>query len=166
MRQGRDFPTQINPLALHTNRAPLPDNGVMSKHHPVSTPRQPVRRLLVVESCAPLRRALCRWLQTAIPEHQSQGATSAEEALVLALYQPPAIIVMDIRLHGIDGIDATRYIKRLVPSCDVVLFTHYDSAIYRERALAAGAAALILKRRAEHDLLPQLQQLITPSHYN
>ncbi len=137
----------------------------MSNHAPFCSTRGPAQPILVVESCLALRHALCRWLRMELPHHHIEGTNTAEEALMIARTHPQGIIVMDIRLDGIDGIDATRDFKRLHPACHVVLFTHYDAEIYRERARDAGATALVLKRRAEHDLLPQLQLLIDPSHH-
>ncbi len=160
---ARDFPTQSHRLALQTKTHRVGDNGFMSNQHTTSAVYNAQTQVLIVESCAALRLSLCRWLRMMLPTCRFVAVGTAEEALAMAEHLRPHLIVMDTRLPGVGGIEATRCMKLILPISHVVIYSHCDAAIYRDKALEAGAAAFVLKRRAEHDLLPQLRQLIKPT---
>jgi AhpD family alkylhydroperoxidase len=79
-----------------------------------------------------------------IPEIEVVGeATSGQEALDLTTACRPDVVLMDIRMCPIDGLEATRRIKSQWPQVRVIILTVYLQ--YRQQALAAGADAFLLK---------------------
>ncbi len=70
-------------------------------------------------------------------------AGSAEEALTQLEWQSPDIILMDIKMPGIDGIELTRRLKEKQPSCNIIILTFYDE--YLAQAIDAGASGYLQK---------------------
>ncbi|MCS6801935.1 MAG: response regulator [Chloroflexota bacterium] len=88
--------------------------------------------------------------------HQVVGeATTGEEAVALARELKPDLLIMDIRMPGMDGIDAAKQItaERPVP---IVLVTAYSEKSLAERAADAGIFAYLMKPVSEADLLPAI----------
>jgi DNA-binding NarL/FixJ family response regulator len=80
-----------------------------------------------------------------------QGA-DAEEALFMAEVFSPDVILMDIKMPGVDGIELTRKIKKKRSSCNIIMLTLYNQ--YLNQALQAGASGYLLKD-IKHDELAQ-----------
>ena len=72
-------------------------------------------------------------------------AANGREAVDLARETRPDVVLMDIRMPGIDGLAATRLIKQQKPNVAVIMLTSYDSRDYLRRSLEAGASSYILK---------------------
>lgn len=115
--------------------------------------------ILVVEDHDAVRRSLRDWLEVAFPLCRVLEASSGEEALVLIRDDPPHLVVMDITLPGINGIEATRQIKAILPSAQVVMLTIHESDAYRADAMEAGASGYVPKPMASTDLVPTLTAL-------
>lgn len=80
-------------------------------------------------------------------------AADAQECLTLAAAANPDIILMDIRLPRMSGIDACREIKRTMPAISVIMLTSYDSKEFVQEAMLAGASGYILKEIGIEDLI-------------
>jgi DNA-binding NarL/FixJ family response regulator len=117
-------------------------------------------RVLIVEDSAPVRSALLGVLGTTYPGCHFLVAASGEEALELAEASAPAIVLMDLRLPGMNGIEATRRLVARHPAARVVVVTLFDLARYREEALKAGAVAYVLKGDMRRELLPLVGRLL------
>ena len=74
-------------------------------------------------------------------------AASGEEALKLALLHRPEIVTMDIEMPVIDGVEATKQLRELLPEIKVVLVSSSDYAGRADTARDAGAAAYVTKPR-------------------
>lgn len=72
-------------------------------------------------------------------------AASGEEALEKVTQLSPDVVLMDVRMPGMGGIEATRQIKAACPSAATIVFTMYDSEMYVVQALRAGAAGYLAK---------------------
>jgi DNA-binding NarL/FixJ family response regulator len=72
-------------------------------------------------------------------------AENGEQALQRVRDLAPDIVLMDVRMHGMDGLTALEHLKRMAPKCSVIMLTLYDDPDYLLRAVAAGAAGYILK---------------------
>jgi DNA-binding NarL/FixJ family response regulator len=101
------------------------------------------RRVLVVDD----RRAVRQGLQALIalwPDVACVGqAADGQEGLKLVAEQHPDVVVMDIRMRGMDGLEATRRIRSQWPEVRIIVLTLL--AEYEDRALAAGANAFLVK---------------------
>jgi len=72
-------------------------------------------------------------------------AADGAQAVELARALRPDVVIMDIRLPGMNGIQATEEIKRLCPTTSVLILTAYEDDQYVFALLAAGAAGYLLK---------------------
>ena len=86
-------------------------------------------------------------------------AQTAEEAIALANELQPDIIVMDVRLPGIDGIAATRALGQDLPSGKVVILSLYCDPETRRQAAEAGAQAFVAKHDMTQSLLATIRQI-------
>ncbi len=79
-------------------------------------------------------------------------ARTGIEAVDMALTLKPAVVVMDISMPGMDGLEACRRIREQAPSIQVLILTMHDSEEYFLQSLRAGAAGYVVKKAAPADL--------------
>jgi len=87
------------------------------------------------------------------------AARTAEAAIALAHELQPDIIVMDVRLPGIDGVAATRVLGSEFPDGKVVILTLYCDSETRKRACEAGAQAFVAKHDMTQSLLETIRRI-------
>jgi two-component system response regulator NreC len=110
-------------------------------------------RLLLVDDHAVVRSGL-RMLLSAEPDVQIVGeASTAAEAMQTAGTVKPDVILMDIGLPDLSGIDATREIKKRFPEISIVALTIHEDEEYFFKMLEAGASGYVPKRAAPEELL-------------
>ena len=115
-------------------------------------------RVLLVDDQAVVRRAL-RVRFHLEPDLEVVGeASTGREALTLAQTLTPDVVLMDIAMPEMDGIEATTALRGAVPQSVVVILSISDDAQTRRRAQAAGAVALVEKRGATDALLSAIRQ--------
>jgi DNA-binding NarL/FixJ family response regulator len=115
-------------------------------------------RVLLVDDQAVVRRALRTRFQLE-PDIQVAGEVSnGAEALVLAQTLLPDVVLMDVEMPDIDGIEATAALRMAVPYSAVVILSIHDDAQTRTRAQAAGAVAFIVKRGTTDSLVAAIRQ--------
>jgi DNA-binding NarL/FixJ family response regulator len=115
-------------------------------------------RVLLVDDQAVVRRGL-RVRFHLEPDLQIVGeASTGREALSLAQTLAPDVVLMDIEMPGMDGIEATAALRRVVPQSAVVILSIHDDAQTRGRARAAGAVAFVEKRGGTDRLLSAIRQ--------
>jgi DNA-binding NarL/FixJ family response regulator len=114
-------------------------------------------RVLLVDDQPVVRRGL-RVLFRLEPDLQVVGeASTGTEALALAQALTPDVVLMDIEMPEMDGIEATAALRRVVPQSAVVILSIHDDAQTRGRAQAAGAVAFVEKRGATDALLSAMR---------
>jgi len=87
-------------------------------------------------------------------------AHTGREAVSLADRLRPDIILMDIRMPDMNGIDATRQVKQIAPSISVIMLTMYENPDYLFEAVKAGASGYVLKDVAGPDLLEAIHTVV------
>jgi DNA-binding NarL/FixJ family response regulator len=117
--------------------------------------------ILIAEDHGAVRKTLRDWLEVEFPQCRVIEASSGEDAVALARTESPHLAVMDIRLPGMSGIEATRQIKAISPSVQVVMLTIHEDDSYRADATAAGASAYVEKQAMHTKLIPTLAALLT-----
>ena len=114
-------------------------------------------RVLIADDQALLRGTL-RILLDTVPGMVCVGeAATGREAVDLALRERPDIAMLDIRMPGMDGIEAARQITAAAPGTRVLILTTFDLDEYVYRALRAGASGFLLKDAPPADLLTAIR---------
>jgi DNA-binding NarL/FixJ family response regulator len=101
-------------------------------------------RLLVVDDHDMLREALVELLRQAGFEVVGEAADGAD-AVALAKELEPDVVLMDLRMPVLGGLDATRLIKHATPATQVVLLTAFESPALQQQAEEAGCFAYLVK---------------------
>jgi two-component system response regulator NreC len=110
-------------------------------------------RLLLVDDHAVVRSGLRMLLETESDVEIAGEAGTAREALDTAERLKPDVILMDIGLPDLSGIDAAREIKRRQPDTAIVALTIHEDEEYFFKMLEAGASGYVPKRAAPEELL-------------
>jgi DNA-binding NarL/FixJ family response regulator len=110
-------------------------------------------RVSVVEDDARVRGSFSRLVDRADGFSCVSQHSSAEEALDELPLVRPDVVLMDINLPGINGVECVRKLKSLLPNSQVVMLTVYEDTDLIFGALAAGATGYLLKRTPPDELL-------------
>jgi NarL family two-component system response regulator LiaR len=101
--------------------------------------------ILIVDDHAVVRQGVRAFLDTQ-PDLKVIGeAASGEEGIELAIQYVPDVVLMDLVMPGLDGVEATRRLKRASPRSQVVVLTSYHEDEYIFPAIRAGALSYVLK---------------------
>jgi DNA-binding NarL/FixJ family response regulator len=116
-----------------------------------------IMRTLIVDDDALFRRRVKELLATQ-PDIEVIGeAADGREAVLKARELEPDLVLMDVRMPGTNGINATRQIKDEMPELKVIILTIYDLQEYREAAMASGAGGYVIKKSLIEELLPAIR---------
>jgi len=122
-------------------------------------------RVLLVDDHKIMRDGI-RAILSRSPEFEVAGeAESGPEALQLARRVRPEMVLMDIGLPGLNGVETTIEILRSVPECKIVILSMYDDENSVLGAMRAGARGFILKKASDLDLVGALRMVATGGIY-
>lgn len=122
-------------------------------------------RLLLVDDHAVVRSGLKMMLENEADAEIVGEASSAAEAIEAAMRVKPDVILMDIGLPDLSGIDATREIKSRLPNVSIVALTIHEDEEYFFKMLEAGASGYVPKRAAPEELLTAIRAAATGQVY-
>jgi len=109
-------------------------------------------RVVLVDDQALLRAAFRQILEHHGMQVVGEGATG-DEAIDVVRRTRPDVVLMDVRMPGRDGLDATAELSVAVPGSRVLVLTTFDHDEYLDRALRAGAAGFLLKNATPEALV-------------
>jgi len=113
----------------------------------------------IVEDDAPTRETLAEWIRRAEGFTCLSDHATAELALAELPGRKPDVVLMDINLPGLSGIECVRRLKPLLPATQFVMLTVYEDADHIFEALAAGATGYLLKQTPRADLVAALREV-------
>ena len=117
-------------------------------------------RILIVDDHEVVRQGI-RTILKARPQWELVGeAVNGKDAIEKAQKLNPDVILMDITMPEMSGIEATREITRLKLPAGILIFTMHESKNLAETVREAGAKGLVLKSHAARDLLDALEALL------
>jgi DNA-binding NarL/FixJ family response regulator len=116
-----------------------------------------VIRIVVADDHPVVRSGIVALLQTAEDVEVVGEASNGEEAVDLALALDPDVVLMDLRMPGIDGDEATARILAARPQSRVLILTTYESDDSILTAIAAGASGYLLKAAPQEEILAGLR---------
>jgi DNA-binding NarL/FixJ family response regulator len=117
------------------------------------------RSVIVVEDDNGLREQLVKILNSAAGIRCAGACPSAEEALRVVPAKQPDVVLMDIRLPGMSGIECVAELKRKLPMLQVIMLTVYEDSESIFRALKAGANGYLVKSSPPSKLLEAIRDV-------
>jgi DNA-binding NarL/FixJ family response regulator len=114
----------------------------------------------IVEDNDQLRGTLARVLDRADGFQCLGQYPSAEAALEALPKERPNVVLMDINLPGMNGVECVRRLKQLVPETQMIMLTVYEDTENIFNALAAGASGYLLKRTKSAELLEAIRDVL------
>jgi DNA-binding NarL/FixJ family response regulator len=117
-------------------------------------------RLALVDDHDLAREGL-RDILTDEPDLEVVGeAANGREALALCSRVRPDLVMMDVRMPEVDGLEATRMIKQEFPKISVLILTMHENPDYLLEAIRAGAAGYVLKDAPQHEIITAIRQVL------
>jgi DNA-binding NarL/FixJ family response regulator len=114
----------------------------------------------IVEDNSDLRGTLARVIDRA-PGHKCVGQyPDAEAALVALPKDKPRVVLMDINLPGMNGVECVRRLKQILPETMVVMLTAYEDTENIFGSLEAGASGYLLKRSKSAEILDAIKEVV------
>ena len=114
-------------------------------------------RILIAEDSAPFREGLRNLLQSVASIEVGGEATSGQEAIQLARQLQPDIVLMDLQMPGLNGIEATRQIVYTSPHISILMLTMFEDDESVFAALRAGARGYLLKGALKAEIVRAIQ---------
>jgi DNA-binding NarL/FixJ family response regulator len=139
------------------------DSAVWSNR--VFKPLRGVTTILIVEDHFVARLGMREFLNAHAEFKVIAEATSGEEAVAAYKRESPTVVLMDLRMPGMDGADATREIRRFDPEALVLIVSSYDSQGDLLRAHDAGARGYIRKESNPAEMLNAVRAVATGCRY-
>ncbi len=118
-----------------------------------------IKKVAIVEDDRGLREQLAQILSAAGDVHFVGACASAEEAIERIHILKPDVVLMDIKLPGMSGIDCVTHLKKSLPSLQIIMLTVYEDSERIFRALKAGADGYLVKSSPPEVLLEAIDDV-------
>ena len=122
-------------------------------------------KIIVVDDHELVREGIIRVLAEASDLHVAGEGASGEEALELVRRERPQVVLMDLRMPGIGGLEATRRIARSRPECRVIVLTVCDQEPFPSQLFRAGAAGYLTKKSAATEAVHAVRRVASGQKY-
>src|SRR5215467_15756718 len=116
-------------------------------------------RILLADNRVVVRAGLRGLLQTHSDFQVCGEARDGREAIDLACRKRPDIVVINVNMPGVNGIEATRQIRRASPGTEVLIYTKENSSDLIREALSAGARGYLLKSAVDEEIIEAIEAL-------
>jgi len=122
-------------------------------------------QILIADDHDVVRQGLRRVLEAEPGWVVCGEAANGREAVALAVALRPEVVLLDISMPGLNGIDATRRIRRLVPSTRVIILTMHNAEQIVTEALDAGVRGCVLKSDSARTLVTAVERVLANQTY-
>src|SRR5580658_6108049 len=113
----------------------------------------------IVEDDVPAREILAGWIRNAEGFRCAGEFDDAETAIARLPLEKPSVVLFDINLPGMNGIECVRKLKPRLPETQFVMVTVYEDANHIFNALSAGASGYLLKQTRRNEMLDALKDV-------
>jgi DNA-binding NarL/FixJ family response regulator len=120
----------------------------------------PSRSVLIVDDNRVIRQALCELFTREGDFDVCGEAENGKEAVEKAQQLRPDLIVTDLSMPGMNGLEETRALKKLMPTVPVIIYTAHEDPIVEREAAAAGVSAVVSKSQAAGILIATARSLL------
>src|SRR5262252_2895740 len=116
--------------------------------------------VLIADDNALIRHALCELFQSQVDFVVCGEAENGKDAIDKARKLRPDLIVLDLSMPVMNGLDAARVLKRLLPTVPLIMFSEYSDAFSEQEARSVGISALVSKADSLSVLLEKAHSLL------
>jgi DNA-binding NarL/FixJ family response regulator len=122
-------------------------------------------RILLADDHQMIRQGLRQILEAHTDWQVCAEASTGRQAVELALKLRPQVVVLDLAMPELNGLEATRQIKKALPNTEVLIFTVHETEELTRDVLAAGARAYLLKSDASRQIVAAVEALAEHKPY-
>ncbi|MEO1054564.1 MAG: response regulator transcription factor [Bacteroidota bacterium] len=122
-------------------------------------------KVLLVDDHQILLEGLVSFLESEADIEVVGLATSGKEALTIIDRKPPDVLITDIEMPGMDGIELTTKVKQLLPNIKVLALTMYNEQAYIKDMLRVGASGYILKNSGKDEFINAVRSVVEKGNY-
>lgn len=122
-------------------------------------------RIFIVEDHALTRRGYAALLGEAPDMSVSGEAASGEEALGAIERDLPELVVLDLTLGGMGGLEVLKHLRSRHPALPVLIVSMHDESLYGERVLRAGARGYVMKSEVDAVIVTAIRQILAGGMY-
>jgi two-component system, NarL family, response regulator len=128
-------------------------------------PQQPIRRIRIVDDHPVVRAGLTSMLGTQAELEVIGSASSGEEALAKLRQVEPDVLLLDLRMHGLSGVDTLMAMKRSAHDVRVIILTSFETDEDIYRAVQAGAHGYLLKDTSLREMVEAIRTVHAGKRY-
>ncbi|MDH4163743.1 MAG: response regulator transcription factor [Nitrospirota bacterium] len=114
-------------------------------------------KVLIADDHAMVRQGIASFLKMSDECEVVGEAADGAQAIEAARKTRPDIVLMDISMPGLGGLEATIELKKILPNVKVLVLTQYEDTVYIRRFFKAGASGYLLKKAVGEDLLTAIR---------
>jgi DNA-binding NarL/FixJ family response regulator len=118
------------------------------------------KTILIVDDNKNVAELIQDWLELVFPDYSTVAVASGVDAIDFFLNEKAEIVIMDINMAGINGIEAARQLKNEHPLTKVIFLSIFDDDVHRCAAHSVGASGYVAKSKINTDFIPLLKKLI------
>lgn len=118
------------------------------------------KRIIIIEDNAAIRKGFCDVLETVADYELISQYGNAEDALLNLKQDQPDVVLMDIELPKMNGIEATLKIKKEIPECIVLIITVHEQSEKVFQSLCAGAGGYIIKNSDINSVIQNINEAL------
>jgi len=118
-------------------------------------------KVIIIEDNLPLRQAFEEIINSSDSFEVADTYTTCEEAIENLKSDAPNVVLMDIDLPGINGVEGTKIIKQKMPNSIIIMVTVYENSEMVFNALCAGATGYLTKNLKPNDLINSLEEAMS-----
>lgn len=122
-------------------------------------------RILIADDHQMIRQGLRQLLEGHKDWEVCAEAATGRQAVELALKLSPHVVVLDLAMPELNGLEATRQIKKALPNTEVLIFTMHETEELTRDVLGAGARAYLLKSDASRQIVAAIEALAEHKPY-
>jgi DNA-binding NarL/FixJ family response regulator len=119
----------------------------------------PTIKVLIVDDNAKFIKSVKKLLSNEQDIEVIGEAREGKEAILKAKELKPDIVLMDVRMPEMNGLESTASIKQMMPEVKIIILTIYDIDEYREAAITSGASGYIIKKSMRNELVQTIREV-------
>jgi DNA-binding NarL/FixJ family response regulator len=123
------------------------------------------KKIFIVDDHPVLRDGLTEMINRSSEGTVCGDASTAEEALERVPAAAPDLVVVDLSLPGMNGIELVKALRARLPSVRILVLSMHDEALHAERAMRAGARGYIMKHHAAQEILEAIRKVLSGDLY-